>query len=233
MRKILLLEDNASLGEALVDSLELEGFSVDWYRKLQGVRERLLEGGGGLDLVILDIGLPDGSGMELAQWIKSQWAQGQGLPFLFMTAMNTAENRLKAFELGAEEFIPKPFHFKELLLRIEHVLEAHKRPPHFLQVHGVRIDFDRKKVEGPVSPGTRLTPRDFSLLQLLVKHSPRVVSRDEILDQLLGEDQFPSHRTVDNSIVRLRQVLKDPEGQVIRSIRGVGYQWSGEEASTA
>ncbi len=220
MKSVLLVEDDNSLGEALVELLETKSFNVTWSKSINEAKSAL-SGGAQFSLLILDIGLPDGSGMDLAKWVKEEIK----LPFIFMTAMNTAENRLEGFELGAEEFIPKPFHFKELLMRIDHVLEAHKRAPNVMSVNGVKINFDDQTIEGSKAKDVRLSSRDFALLRLLIEQSPKVLSRDEILDNLVGEDKFPSHRTVDNSIVRIRQVIDDTAGNLVRSVRGVGYQW--------
>jgi DNA-binding response OmpR family regulator len=174
--------------------------------------------------VILDIGLPDGSGFELARHIKSNAT----LPVMFMTALSTAEHRLEGFEIGAEEFIPKPFHLRELLLRVQHVLENHP-VLHKVTCHGRTVDLDNRAIVQP--DGTREHPaaRDFELLQLLITSSPRVISRNQILDVLWGEDKFLNQRTIDNMVVRLRQTLGDTESTCIRSVRGVGYQWCGDE----
>jgi len=135
---------------------------------------------------------------------------------------------LEGFEIGAEEFIPKPFHLRELLLRVEHVLERHpvRRQA---RCNGCVIELENRTIVQP--DGRREVPpaHDFDLLQLLVTSSPAVVSRNQILDELWGEDKFLNQRTVDNMIVRLRQTLGDTDGSCIRSVRGVGYQWCGDE----
>jgi len=174
--------------------------------------------------VILDIGLPDGSGFELGRHIKEHTK----LPIMFMTALSSAEHRLEGFEIGAEEFIPKPFHLRELLLRVEHVLERHP-VRHQASCNGRVVDLEARAIVHP--DGQRETPpaRDFELLQLLIASSPAVVSRNQILDELWGEDKFLNQRTVDNMIVRLRQMLGDTSSTCIRSVRGVGYQWCGDD----
>lgn len=222
MIKLLLIEDDTSLGETLRTRLDKEGYFVVWAEDLR--KGRVAFSSHTFDLVILDVGLPDGSGFDFAREIKKI----SPVPFLFMTALNTAENRLEGFELGAEEFIPKPFHLKELLMRLDHVLENHKSV-HLIHVGGAVLNLDEGSLT--TSEGTKeyFQPRDFKLLKFMIEASPRVVSRDEILDLIVGEEQFPSHRTVDNSIVRLRQALQDKNGEIIRSARGVGYQWVGEK----
>jgi len=222
MKRLLLVEDDRSLGATLHERLLREKYDVAWVETKQSALTKLNEGL--WDLVILDIGLPDGSGFELARHIKSNAT----LPVMFMTALSTAEHRLEGFEIGAEEFIPKPFHLRELLLRVQHVLENHP-VLHKVTCHGRTIDLDNRAIVQP--DGTREHPaaRDFELLQLLVTSSPRAISRNQILDVLWGEDKFLNQRTIDNMVVRLRQILGDTESTCIRSVRGVGYQWCGDE----
>jgi len=222
MKRLLLVEDDRSLGATLHERLLREKYEVAWVETKHSALTKLNEGL--WDLVILDIGLPDGSGFELARHIKSNAT----MPIMFMTALSTAEHRLEGFEIGAEEFIPKPFHLRELLLRVQHVLENHP-VLHRVTCHGRTVDLDNRAIVQP--DGTREHPaaRDFELLQLLITSSPRVISRNQILDVLWGEDKFLNQRTIDNMVVRLRQLLGDTESTCIRSIRGVGYQWCGDE----
>ena len=222
MKRLLLVEDDRSLGATLCERLQRENYEVAWAETKQRALKKL--GEGLWDLVILDIGLPDGSGFELARHIKGS----SSLPIMFMTALSTAEHRLEGFEIGAEEFIPKPFHLQELLLRVKHVLENH--PVHRrITCNGRVIELENRVIVQPDGQREHPAARDFDLLQLLITSSPRVVSRNQILDVLWGEDKFLNQRTVDNMIVRLRQILGDANSTFIRSVRGIGYQWSGDE----
>ncbi len=218
MIKILLVEDDRGLGETLSERLMKENYQVLWANSyVQGLNAVKQEK---FDLAILDIGLPDGSGFDLAKAIRLH----QVIPFLFMTALNTAENRLEGYELGAEEFIPKPFHLKELLLRVAHVLENHV-PARQLQIGSQILDLEKMSVIDSHGKSTFISARDFEVLKLLIAQAPKAVRRDDILNLVWGEDQFPTARTVDNSILRLRQILNDENGQIIRSVRSIGYQW--------
>jgi DNA-binding response OmpR family regulator len=221
MKRLLLVEDDRSLGATLHERLLREKYDVVWVETKQRALKKLDEGV--WDLVILDIGLPDGSGFELARHVKEK----KRLPIMFMTALSTAEHRLEGFEIGAEEFLPKPFHLKELLLRVAHVLDRHpvRRQA---SCNGRTVELESRSIVQP--DGRREIPaaRDFDLLQLLIDSSPAVVSRNQILDELWGEDKFLNQRTIDNMIVRLRQMLGDTSGGCIRSVRGVGYQWCGD-----
>jgi DNA-binding response OmpR family regulator len=220
MKALLLVEDDTSLGATLQERLQREGYGVEWAQSLNAAVSVL--DGHIFDLIIVDVGLPDGSGFDLARRVRLL----RGTPFIFMTAMNTAENRLEGYEIGAEEFIPKPFHLKELLLRVGHVLQTHQ-PLRQVPCGDVLIDLDAMTL---MKGGQVLRPasRDFRLLRFLIECAPRVVSRDEILDKVWGEDKFPSTRTIDNAVMRLRQELGDTRGEWIRSVRGIGYQWAGQ-----
>jgi len=134
---------------------------------------------------------------------------------------------LEGFEIGAEEFIPKPFHLQELLLRVKHVLDSHPVRRR-ISCNGRVIDLETRVIIQPDNRREHPAARDFELLQLLITSSPRVISRNQILDELWGEDKFLNQRTVDNMVVRLRQLLGDTESECIRSVRGIGYQWHGD-----
>jgi DNA-binding response OmpR family regulator len=221
MKRLLLVEDDRSLGATLHERLLRESYDVAWVETKHQALKKL--GEGLWDLIILDIGLPDGSGFELARQIKGSTP----VPIMFMTALSSAEHRLEGFEIGAEEFVPKPFHLRELLLRVKHVLD---RYPVHQQVacNGRVIELESRVIVQPDGRREHPAARDFDLLQLLITGSPGVISRNQILDVLWGEDKFLNQRTIDNMIVRLRQALGDTNSTYIRSVRGIGYQWCGD-----
>jgi two-component system phosphate regulon response regulator PhoB len=222
MPRVLLVEDDASLGRTLAERLEKERLTVRWVQTITDAKTEL--GAAAWDLAIVDVKLPDGSGFGLARQIRKETST----PIMFMTALNSAENRLEGFEIGADEYLPKPFHLKEFIIRVRHVL-GRQRPTRTIRANDFVIDFDAMSVEHVSGERTFLQARDSRVLRLLVEAAPRVVDRSEILDRVWGEDRFPTPRAVDNTIVRLRQVLQDEEGRLIRSVRGVGYQWAGGE----
>lgn len=225
MSRILLLEDDESLGVTLRERLEKEQYTVEWVRSLADARALVAKQD--FEVAILDIGLPDGTGFEFAQEVRAR----KGIPFLFLTAMASAEYRLQGYELGAEEFIPKPFHLKELLLRVRHVLENHAQRKE-VQIGTRRIDFGRMAIADSMGGIEYLGAKDCEVLRMLVDNSPNVVSRDQILEKIWGGDAFPTNRTVDNVILRLRQVLKDDKSEFIRTVRGIGYQLILEKGSS-
>ncbi len=221
MKRLLLVEDDRSLGATLHERLLREPYDVVWVETKQRALKKLHEGI--WDLVILDIGLPDGSGFELARDIK----ETTPVPIMFMTALSTAEHRLEGFEIGAEEFVPKPFHLRELLLRVKHVLDRYP-VRHQISCNGRVIELESRVIVQPDGRREHPAARDFDLLQLLITSSPAVTSRNQILDVLWGEDKFLNQRTIDNMVVRLRQSLGDTNSTFIRSVRGIGYQWCGD-----
>jgi len=224
MRKVLLVEDDISLGETLTERLKKE-YDVAWGKSFSEAWT-LFSKSKDFDIIILDVGLPDGNGFALAEKIK----QVSPVLFLFLTAQADAESRLRGFELGAEEYIPKPFHLKELLLRVKHVLEAHA-PAREIELESCTVNFTNMTVQKKSGQIEYPPVTDMKILQLLIEKSPRVLSRDEIMNEIWGVDKNPSHRTIDNIIVRLRQLLGSDGDKHIRSVRGVGYQWSVEEPS--
>jgi len=222
MPRILLLEDDLSLGRTLAERLERERLVVEWAQTIAAARGAL--DAGRWDLAILDVRLPDGSGFGLARQIRKTTT----MPIMFMTALNSAENRLEGFEIGADEYLPKPFHLKEFIIRVRNVLA--RQPPRATHRAGrVVIDLEAMAVESGDGSRTFLQVRDARVLTLLIDAAPRAVDRSEILDRVWGEDQFPTPRAVDNAIVRLRQALGDEAGRLIRSVRGIGYQWAGDD----
>lgn len=219
MSRVLLVEDDRSLGKTLEERLIKEGLEVRWVETLASGREAAATQP--WDLAIVDVMLPDGSGFDLAPEIR----QRSLTPIMFMTALNSAESRLTGFELGADEYLPKPFHLKEFILRVRHVLTT-QPPRRVLTVGDATIDWEAMAVDRPSQARAFLQVRDYRVLCMLVEEAPRAVGRSEILDRVWGMQEFPTQRTVDNAIVRLRQALGDGEGRIIRSVRGIGYQWA-------
>jgi two-component system phosphate regulon response regulator PhoB len=219
MARVLLVEDDRSLGQTLEERLIKEGLEVKWVDTFAGGKAEAAAGP--WDLAIVDVMLPDGSGFDLAPEIRKR----STTPIMFMTALNSAESRLTGFELGADEYLPKPFHLKEFMLRVRHVLTT-QAPRRTLQVGDSTIDWDAMAIDHPGQDRVFLQVKDYRVLSMLVDAAPRAVGRSEILDKVWGVEEFPTQRTVDNSIVRLRQALNDDDGRLIRSVRGIGYQWA-------
>lgn len=224
--RLLVVEDEKNVGLTLVERLRKENFDVSWAKNQEEAELEISRRK--FDLILLDVGLPDGNGFDIAHRIRKTHPI---TAIIFLTAFGNSEDRIRGLELGAEDYMVKPFHFKELLLRIENALRrSHSWQDSSEAIDGVTIGraiihFSRyeAQLESQVQP---LTQREAALLKLLLDRKGSVVSRDEILDQVWSENEFPTSRTVDNFIMRLRRLVEiDPEKPtLIRSIRGVGYQ---------
>lgn len=221
MKKVLLVEDDFSLGQTLNDRLG-QDYDLTW---VQNAEQALLKIKVVKDfsLIILDVGLPGQNGFQLAEQIR----QLVKTPFLFLTAQADAESRLKGYQLGAEEFIPKPFHLKELLIRIDHVLRLHT-PIEIIRSGAVEINFSDLHISNEKNEKAYLSSSEMQVLEILIKQSPKVVDRDDIMNQVWGLDSQLSHRSIDNIIVKIRSALSI-EGSNIKTIRGRGYQWLTEK----
>ncbi len=218
MKRILLVEDDEGLGATLQERLSKEGYFVRWSKSVQAAQTEIQNDF--FHLALLDVGLPDGSGFDLAK----QLGKEKSWPVVFMTAQSDAENRLKGYELGAEEFIPKPFHLKELLMRVKHVLEKHT-PVDIYEQEDLKVNF----IEGSlVCNGQEkiLVPHnELKLLQILIERAPQIVPREDLVEEIWGLDKDPSPRTIDNMVVRLRGYLGSNWSETLQSVRGQGYRW--------
>ena len=226
--RLLVLEDERNVGSTLVERLQREGFDVTWSMTCEDAKLQISQRK--FDLALLDVGLPDGSGFDVGRALRER---NRATAVIFLTAFGNPEDRVKGLELGAEDYVVKPFHLKELLLRVQNGLKrarylgADSPGVESVRLGRALIRFSafEAEVEGVIQT---LTHKECALLKLLVDRRGKVLSRDEILNEVWSEDEFPSSRTVDNFIMRLRRLVElDPENpQVIRSIRGIGYQLS-------
>lgn len=224
--QILLVEDEINVGSTLVDLLGQEQYQVTWVQSCADALAEIRKGQ--FDLVLLDVMLPDGNGFDVASQLRENATFHQPPAIVFLTALGSTDHRVHGLELGAEDYVVKPFHIKELRIRIKNVLKSrsllHAGEPK-LRIGKAEISFHRFQV---VSEGKThsLTQKECTLLRLLANQVDQVVSRDSILDQVWSKDEYPSPRTIDNFIVRLRKLIEEEPHQPkhIRSIRGVGYQ---------
>jgi two-component system phosphate regulon response regulator PhoB len=216
--KLFLVEDDQQLGAALCEQLEQYGFDVTWQRTMQSALHALehLK----VDAALIDIGLPDGDGFQIGRALKKISA----VPILFLSAQNTAERRLESFELGGEDYIPKPFHVREVILRLHRILRTTVAPVTTTS-SGIKIDHAARCLYYP--DGRRVYPKttDFRVLEILIEASPQLVTREELDKILFGKDRGATPRSIDNVITRLRGLLGLEAAQHIRAVRGSGYQW--------
>jgi len=224
MAHILLIEDEADLQKILEFNLRQAGHEVSSSLRgrqgLQLARERLPE------LIVLDLMLPDMAGTEVCKLLKKD-AVTQAIPILILTAKGEEIDRILGFELGADDYLTKPFSVRELLLRIDVILRrargesAAQQPIRFgrlrLEREAHRVFVDEEEVE--------LTAIEFRLLTTLYERKNRVQSRTSLLDNVWGIDADITTRTVDTHVKRLREKM-GPAGEYIETIRGVGYRFA-------
>lgn len=222
---LLLLEDEVNVGSTVKDRLQMEGYQVSWAQNLAEAKKILQSTP--ISLALLDVQLPDGSGFDLGRLIRQKHPE---TVMVFLTAAGTTEDRIHGLELGAEDYIVKPFNFKELLLRIQN---ASKRLKYIqdsapqtgdIKIGDALVHFKQYEI---VRDGQKLnlSHKECALLKLLYEKRGEVVSRDEILNMVWSEDEYPTPRTIDNFILKLRKWIEpDPNNPtIIRSVRGVGY----------
>jgi two-component system alkaline phosphatase synthesis response regulator PhoP len=223
-KRILLIEDEPGLVMTLTDRLEGEGYTVESRTDGDSGLERALAGG--VDLILLDIGLPRKSGFEVCRRLRESGSQ---TPILMLTARGQVVDKVVGLKTGADDYVTKPFDTMELLARMEALLRraGGGRPAEEIFRFGdVELDTRRSQVRRGGEP-LPLSMREFELLKYLVDHRGRVVSRDELLRDVWGYEPSVASRTVDTHIGWLRQKLEPDaaEPRWIVTVRGVGYRF--------
>ena len=224
MTTLLVVEDDTAMARGLVYNLEFDGYSVLLARDAEDGLKMLEEQA--IDLIILDIMLPSMSGFDLCRTLRSR---GIRTPIIMLTARGEEKDRVLGLDLGADDYLTKPFSIRELLARIKAVLrrtDASGGDVERFAFGAVELDFQR--FEARVGDEQiHLSPKEFTLLKFLIQNEGRVVPRSELLDSVWGYDAFPSTRTVDNHVAGLRAKLEsDPaQPQHILTVHGVGYKF--------
>ncbi len=229
MPKILIVEDEESILMALEDDLSLEGFAVTG--ETDGARGFERARTGGYDLIILDIMLPGLDGFEICKRLR---AEGNTTPIVMLTAKSQEVDKVVGLELGADDYVTKPFSPRELLARVKALLRRAKpvEPPlERVSFGDVEVDFKGYEVR-KAGEHVELTAKEFSLLRLLVSHPGEVLRRDSILNEVWGDDWDVFPRTVDTHVAHLRKKLEDDpaDPKYIINVRGVGYKFAGDGA---
>lgn len=227
MACILLVEDNAFIREALAGYLQLDEHKVIEFGESRGVMDVINRGI--VDLVILDVMLPDGSGFNLAKSIRDV----SQIPMVFLTAKDSESDRITGFELGADDYIVKPFSSKELALRIQALLKRCNRqqveqtsPRHCWKLGNQILELNKDTHTLIVNEEQLyLTGAEWKILQYLAEHENVVVSRERILSECLNYFFEGSERTIDTHIANLRSKLGTAEW--IGTVRGFGYRFNG------
>ncbi len=224
--EILIVEDEPNLRETLEDYLSSKGQTCYTANSCKEAHAIFADRNKNPQIILMDIGLPDGDGISLAKELKELKSD---FVLLFLSAQNDPETKYLGLEMGAEDYITKPFDLRELMLRLRKAISTHGQLLTYSQeisIGKLKIRFKSYEVVDAQGKIIQLGQKECAMLELLYQNKNIVVSRDEIIEKIWGEDAFPSNRTVDNYIVRLRKWLEtDPSGEVsIKSIRGVGYQ---------
>jgi two-component system alkaline phosphatase synthesis response regulator PhoP len=225
MLRILLVEDEENIRETVSLNLEMEGYEVvatDNGRKaIKYTQEQHF------DLLVLDVMLPEISGFQICEQVR---LTNREVPIIFLTAKDTAQDRVQGLRKGADDYLTKPFNLEELLLRVERLLQRSTKSPELTpdeySFGDNHVNFATYEAQG--NPGIfTLTKKEAMLLKLLVDRRGEVVSRQQILQSVWGYDVYPSTRTIDNFILSFRKYFEvDPKKpQYFLSVRGVGYRF--------
>jgi two-component system OmpR family response regulator len=228
---VLVVEDEAHLAAGLKLNLELEGYRVQAARSLRDARGQLVAGNA-IDLILLDIMLPDGDGYSFCRQLRDS---GLFVPVIMLTARSAAEERVRGLDSGADDYLAKPFELPELLARVRSALRRstwaqqgapQEMPRGSYRFGNARIDFDTHEALAGDKP-VRLTQLELDLLHYFSQHPMRVLTREELLEQVWKLHNAPNTRSVDNFIVRLRKYFEPQPDKPVHflSNRGAGYKF--------
>jgi two-component system alkaline phosphatase synthesis response regulator PhoP len=224
--KILVVEDEPNMVAGLRDNFEFEGYQVITASDgIEGIRRALEESP---DLVVLDVMMPRMSGLEVCKQLR---AKRGSIPIIMLTARGQELDKVVGLELGADDYVTKPFSIRELLARVKAVLRRTAVLPKHEDQHSfgdVEVDLRRHRVlrSGKILD---VSSKEFELLKYFICHAGEPLSRDRLLEEVWGYENYPTTRTVDTHLVRLRQKLEpDPEQpQYFLTVHGTGYQFVG------
>ena len=224
--KLLVVEDEAHLAEVIADNLVLEGWHVDVVGDGVSALERVRAEPP--DLVLLDVMLPRMDGFEVCETLRGEGVQ---VPILFLTAKSSRDDRVRGLAAGGDDYLPKPFDLEELILRVRAILRRadwYEEPSPSgdeLVLGDAVVDYKTYAVTRG-DKRVELSQKETMILRCLAEHAGQVVSRADIVERVWGYDAFPSLRTVDNFIVRLRRLVEpDPRNPTyIHTVRGTGYR---------
>jgi two-component system response regulator RegX3 len=224
MTKILIVEDEASFSEALEFLLGKEGFSI--VTAATGAEALRKFEQGGIDLVLLDLMIPEVSGIEVCRQIRAK----SKIPIIMLTAKDSEVDKVVGLEIGADDYVTKPYSSRELVARIRAVLRRNgnddvESASGLLTVGGVKMDVDRHQVSVNGS-AISLPLKEFELLEFLMRNAGRVLTRMQLIDRVWGSDYVGDTKTLDVHIKRLRAKIEtDPANPtVIQTVRGLGYK---------
>ncbi|WP_418419366.1 response regulator transcription factor [Blautia sp.] len=227
MKKILVVEDDLALSTGLCFELDTEGYLSMAAFNCQKTRQLLKNSE--LDLVLLDVNLPDGNGFDLCREIKTMYPE---LPVIFLTANDLEQNVLDGFDLGAEDYVTKPFNMKILLRRVEVALrraQGQKAAKNHVQWSDGFLTLDFGSLTAQRNGETlSITPNEYKLLRILTENSGQILTRQILLERLWDNDgNFIDDHTLTVTMNRLRTKIEDFSHTYIQTVRGMGYIWKG------
>jgi len=221
--RILVVEDDPAVQKALRRLFETEGYAVEVQSDGKSALDSVQASAPAA--IVLDLRLPKVSGRDVCKEIK---AKSPALPIVVLSAASDVSDKVLLLELGADDYVTKPFSPRELLARVRAALRHTTRTPEaqVVSFDDISVDFRKMEVKRDDKPVV-LTAQEFKTFQFLVQNADRVISRDELLNEVWGYQNYPSPRTVDNHILKLRQKLeKDPSSPVhFRTVHGMGYKF--------
>ena len=228
MTKVLVVEDDPGILRTVADNLKFEKYDI--VTAMDGETAYTLQKSQHPDLIVLDLMLPRMGGLELCRRLR---AEGEQVPILMLTARSEEADRVLGLDLGADDYLTKPFSVPELMARIRALLRRTSTAselPVMLKFGEVEIDF-KKYVARRRGKRIEMTRKEFDLLRFLASREDIVITRDELLNKVWGFDSYPVTRTVDNHVATLRAKLEaDPARPVyIHTVHGVGYKFVGQE----
>ncbi len=226
--RILVVDDEEHLAAGIRENLQAEGYETDIaHNGEQGLAKVRA---GAFDLILLDVMMPKLDGLQVCEQIR---AAGLQTPVLFLTVKGEPADRIRGLEAGGDDYLAKPFHLKELLLRVAAILRRtdwYNQSTASLSFGGNEIDFRTYHARAWDGSEHALTHKEAMIMKMLAEHLGAIVPREDILDKVWGYEVFPSTRTIDNFIVRLRRRFeRDPEApEHFHTVRGVGYRFTHE-----
>ncbi|HYP25784.1 MAG TPA: response regulator transcription factor [Blastocatellia bacterium] len=224
MRRILIVEDDQAMAVALRDGFKYKGYSVEV--AADGAAGLRLASERDVDLILLDVMLPKVSGLDICKQLRNA---GNEIPIILLTARGQEIDKVIGLDVGADDYVTKPFSFMELVARVEAVLRRYYKNMEKAEVFSfsdVSLDFTRCEATKGGRP-VELSPREFKLLKYFIDHRGKVVTRDQLLDAVWGYDSVPLTRTVDTHIAKLRQKIEDDPGEprYITTVHRAGYKF--------
>jgi two-component system OmpR family response regulator len=227
---ILIVDDDAEIRALLRDYLERNGLRATAVADGRGMRAALDTGH--FDLVVLDLMLPGEDGLTLCRALRAH----SNVPVIMLTARTEETDRIVGLEMGADDYVPKPFNPRELLARIKAVLRRTQALPplpdrpeaRHLRFAGWMLDLARRQLISPADVVVPLSGGEYRLLRIFLDHPNRVLSRDQLLDLARGREALPFDRSIDVQVGRLRRRLADEDAALIQTVRGEGYVLASE-----